>query len=83
MASSLVKLLHTKYEISTNQARDEYLTALFINNCDPTHHAECVTKVKVSHIEGHGDSFMSTLIREIKMLETVEEVYNSIKVKQS
>ena len=65
-------------EIDTakTQAREEYLSVLFIKNCDPTRYSKNVGALKIRHVENDGDPYSSTLAKALEMLETSEEVHN-------
>ena len=65
-------------EIATakTQAREEYLSVLFIKNSDPNRYSKNVGALKIKHVENDGDPYPSNLPKALEMLETWEEVQN-------
>ena len=63
-------------QAAKNNAQEEYLSVLFIKNCDPSRYAKNVGSLKIRHVENDSDPYPSTLTKALEMLETWEEVRN-------
>lgn len=61
-----------------NQAQQEYLSGLLIKNCDPGRYTHNLAGLRLRQVEGGADPYPRTLAKSLEMLDTWEEVRNSL-----